>query len=67
MTSIATDTFNSIKFIKNIIKEIHQAIDEASRLSIQFTEISKKLNDAVSNLDNDAKKLKKQIKRFSKN
>ncbi|GIX40878.1 MAG: hypothetical protein KatS3mg129_0611 [Leptospiraceae bacterium] len=66
MTTIATDTFNSIKFIKNIIKEIHLSIDEASKLSLQFTEISKKLNDAVINLDNDAKKLKKQIKRFSK-
>ncbi len=66
MNSIATDTFNSIKFIKNIIKEIHQSIDEASKLSIQFTEISRKLNTAVLNLDNDAKKLKRQIKRFSK-
>jgi len=67
MTSIATDTFNSIKFIRNIINEIHKSIDQASQLSLQFTEISKKLNDEVLNLDNDAKRLKIQIRRFSKN
>ncbi len=67
MTSIATDTFNSIKFIRNIINEIHKSIDQASQLSLQFAEISKKLNDAVLNLDNDAKRLKVQIRRFSKN
>lgn len=67
MTSIATDNFNSIKFIKNIISEIHKSIDQASQLSLQFAEVSKKLNDAVLNLDNDAKRLKVQIRRFSKN
>jgi methyl-accepting chemotaxis protein len=67
MTSIATDNFNSIKFIKNIISEIHKSIDQASQLSLQFAEVSKKLNDAVLNLDNDAKRLKVQILRFSKN
>lgn len=65
MASIATDTFNSIKFIKNIIVEIHKSIDDASRLSIQFTEISRKLAEAITNLDQDAQKLKRQIKRFS--
>lgn len=67
MTSIATDNFNSIKFIKNIISDIHKSIDQASQLSLQFAEVSKKLNDAVLNLDNDAKRLKVQIRRFSKN
>ncbi|MFN3605384.1 MAG: methyl-accepting chemotaxis protein [Leptonema sp. (in: bacteria)] len=66
MYSIARDTFNSIKFIKDIIREINQSIDEASRVSIQFTETSKKLNDTVETLDKVAKKLEEKIKKFIK-
>lgn len=66
MYSIARDTFNSIKFIKDIIREINHSIDEASKVSIQFTETSKKLNDSISNLDESARKLKEQMKKFTK-
>lgn len=64
MHSVAKDTFNSIKFIKDVIREINQSIDEASKISVSFTETTKKLNDAVSDLDASAKKLRKQMRRF---
>ncbi len=66
MHSIAKDTLNSIKFIKDVIREINQSIDEASKISVQFTETTKKLNDAVADLDSSAKKLRKQMNKFLK-
>ncbi|MCS7206116.1 MAG: methyl-accepting chemotaxis protein [Leptospiraceae bacterium] len=67
MSSLATDTFNSIKFVKGIISEIHQSIDQASQLSVHFTEISRKLTEAIAKLDINAQKLRQQMKLFSRN